>query len=249
MPFGMKYTLRLLISLALLLKAAACSAEPHGLTSVTPDEIAQLETMHQQATDFLLKNDFQAALRVYSDIVLVEPDDETAYTGLGQIYMVLGQTKKAHDAFQNALQIDPNNEVAIMGIQKIMDPDGVEGMTGPREMQENPAVVPQGTLTVHTFIDPGHKAWQKSDGRWGPMRARKAGQPAGGTRVGKLHAQRVQMALRNAGIYQGAIDGMMGVNVQHALRNFQKQHGLENTGTVNIATWNALVSYLDVGPR
>ena len=241
--------LRILVCATLLLRGSACLAAPRSVTAVAPDQMTQLETMHQQATDFLLKNDFQSALRVYSDIVLVEPDDETAYTGLGQIYMVQGQTKKANDAFQSALDINPHNEVAMMGIRKIMDPDGIEGMTAREELQLGAETVPQGAFEVKTVIDPGHKAWDKSASPSGPMKAESPEEAATSLRVSKLHGQRVQMALKNAGIYRGAINGMMGVTVQKALRNFQKIHGLENTGTVNIATWNALVSYLDVGPR
>ncbi len=113
-------------------------AEAPSITTLSQEKIGQLETMHQKATDSLLKNDFSDAIRIYSDILLMEPDDEVAYTNLGQIYMILGQQKKAHEAFKNALDIDPNNETAIVGIQKILDPDGVEGMISKEEIRTEP---------------------------------------------------------------------------------------------------------------
>lgn len=115
----------------------ACAEAP-SMTSLSREKIVQLETMHQQATDSLLKNDFSDAIRIYSDILLMEPDDEVAYTNLGQIHMILGQQKRAHEAFKNALDINPNNETAIVGIQKILDPDGVEGMISKEEIRSEP---------------------------------------------------------------------------------------------------------------
>ena len=67
----MKRTLWLILLFGLF-TAGSVSAEPRSITSITTDQLSQLESMHQQAMDLLIKNDFQAALRVYSDIVLME---------------------------------------------------------------------------------------------------------------------------------------------------------------------------------
>ncbi len=128
-----------LFALILGCSASICAhAEAPSMSSLSQEKIGQLETMHQKATESLLKNDFSDAIRVYSDILLIEPDDEVAYTNLGQIYMILGQQKKAHEAFKNALDINPHNETAIVGIQKILDPDGVEGMISRDEIRTEP---------------------------------------------------------------------------------------------------------------
>ena len=120
----MKNLPRFLVLGVLLLNAAPCLAEPNNLSKVAPEEITKLEKMHQQAEDYILKNEFDKALRVYGDILLLEPDDEAAYTGMGQIYLIQGKTQKAFLAYQNALTINPDNEAALAGIQKIKDPDG-----------------------------------------------------------------------------------------------------------------------------
>lgn len=44
----------------------------------------------------------------------------------------------------------------------------------------------------------------------------------------------------------GPIDGGWGMNSKKALRNFQKIHGLEVTGKLNQATWDALTANIDI---
>ena len=103
-------------------------AVPDNITSVHPQEMKQLVVLHRRADELILKNDLRGALQVYLDILLIEPDDASAYTGMGQTYLILGEYGKAKEAFQNALHIEPDNDTAAYGLQKIMDPDGVAGM-------------------------------------------------------------------------------------------------------------------------
>jgi hypothetical protein len=54
---------------------------------------------------------------------------------------VLGNYKKAHDAFTDALRINPDNAEAMLGLQKILDPDGVDGViTGSQAEGSNPVM-------------------------------------------------------------------------------------------------------------
>lgn len=96
--------------------------------ALSEDPVPALEKMHRRAEEQLLINDFETALKIYDEIILLEPDDDIAYAAMGRIYLIQGQLKKAYDAFRNALDIDPDNEVAIAGIKAVMDPDGVEGL-------------------------------------------------------------------------------------------------------------------------
>lgn len=125
-----------------LLTASAVSAGvyaapdlPTNILHANESSIETLERLHAHAEAQIINNDFDGAIRTYSDILLIEPDDETAYTGLGHCYLVLGQFKKANDAYRHALSINPENESAILGIQKIMDPDGLEGMVHPLQVE------------------------------------------------------------------------------------------------------------------
>jgi Flp pilus assembly protein TadD len=86
-------------------------------------QILTLETMHGDAEKLVIEGRFREAVRVYSDIILVEPDDETAYANMGHAYMILGDYGRARQAFMNALHINPDNQVAYLGMQKIIDPD------------------------------------------------------------------------------------------------------------------------------
>lgn len=105
-------------------------ASPAALAAELPDdrikqEIAQLEQMHRQAETLITENRFREAVRLYSDIILVEPDDEIAYANMGHAYLILGDYGRAREAFLNALHINPENEMAYIGMQKIVDPDGM----------------------------------------------------------------------------------------------------------------------------
>lgn len=95
-----------------------------------PDTVrtAEIEALHRRAEDYVLKSEFHRALLIYDEIIFIEPDDDVAYTMKGQIYLLLGYYRNAFQAFQEALLIDPDNESAILGIQKIVDPDGVGGL-------------------------------------------------------------------------------------------------------------------------
>lgn len=94
-----------------------------NFTSVRPEEMNQIDHLHEHAGHLIEQKDFRGAIDVYWEILLTEPDDDRAYTHLGQAYMVLGDFKRAEDAFKNALHIDPDNEVAALGLRKIADPD------------------------------------------------------------------------------------------------------------------------------
>ena len=248
----MKKLISLLCVVLASFLSSGAHAEPKSITTISAEQVSELEIMHQRATDLLLKNDFQGALRAYSDIVLVEPDDETAYTGLGQIYMVLGQLKKAHEAFENALQINPNNEVALLGIRKIMDPDGVEGMTNRQAPEENNETHPSSNVISQERppIDVAYAPLARIEKRFGPFspipkKIQSVKKPLGKEfRLGKLNAQRIQMSLKNAGVYAGPLNGLLGRKTRRGIRAFQKVRGILETGKIDSATRGTLLPYL-----
>jgi peptidoglycan hydrolase-like protein with peptidoglycan-binding domain len=57
--------------------------------------------------------------------------------------------------------------------------------------------------------------------------------------------KQIQTALKNAGYYQGAVDGKMGKKTRRAVREFQKANKLPVDGRVGKNTWAALKEYLD----
>ncbi|MDD5560514.1 MAG: peptidoglycan-binding domain-containing protein [Candidatus Omnitrophica bacterium] len=57
-------------------------------------------------------------------------------------------------------------------------------------------------------------------------------------------ARQIQAALKNAGYYQGVIDGKLGKQSRQAIRDFQKANNLSVDGKVGKKTWAALREYL-----
>ena len=49
-----------------------------------------------------------------------------------------------------------------------------------------------------------------------------------------------QQQLKYSGLYNGSVDGKMGAETQRAFRQFQQQHGLRQSGTLDQRTYTAL---------
>lgn len=62
----------------------------------------------------------------------------------------------------------------------------------------------------------------------------------------KPSTREIQQALKNAGFYQGAIDGKMGPLTRQAIKEFQRVHGLADDGIVGKQTWAKLSAYADL---
>lgn len=59
----------------------------------------------------------------------------------------------------------------------------------------------------------------------------------------KPNTREVQQALKNAGFYQGAVDGHNGPMTRDAVKEFQRVHGLTDDGVVGRQTWQKLKAY------
>lgn len=57
------------------------------------------------------------------------------------------------------------------------------------------------------------------------------------------YQQKIQTALKNAGLYQGPIDGKIGPASRRAIEQFQQQNGLKVDGKVGPKTWAVLEPY------
>jgi len=55
----------------------------------------------------------------------------------------------------------------------------------------------------------------------------------------------IQQALKNAGLYDGKVDGTVGPKTKKAIEAFQSQNGLKADGKVGRKTWKALSAYLN----
>ena len=62
---------------------------------------------------------------------------------------------------------------------------------------------------------------------------------------GKPTPQQIQQALKNAGLYNGKVDGDIGPRTKKAIEAFQSKNGLKADGKVGPKTWKALSAYLN----
>lgn len=62
--------------------------------------------------------------------------------------------------------------------------------------------------------------------------------------VEKPSVQDIQQALKNAGLYEGKIDGISGPMTREAIKSFQSQNSLKSDGKVGPMTWQKLKEYL-----
>jgi murein L,D-transpeptidase YcbB/YkuD len=60
----------------------------------------------------------------------------------------------------------------------------------------------------------------------------------------ELPAMDIQRALKNAGYYNGTVDGKIGAKTEQAIKAFQKDNGLEADGICGRNTWAKLKAHL-----
>lgn len=63
----------------------------------------------------------------------------------------------------------------------------------------------------------------------------------------ELPSANIQKALKNAGYYQGNVDGKIGSATKEAVKAFQRDNGLEADGVVGRRTWDKLKVHLGAG--
>ena len=66
---------------------------------------------------------------------------------------------------------------------------------------------------------------------------------------GLTREQQIQTALKNAGLYQGSVDGKLGPASKRAISAFQAAHTLKVDGKVGPQTWAALEPYVSGAPQ
>ena len=60
----------------------------------------------------------------------------------------------------------------------------------------------------------------------------------------KVSPEKIQSALKAAGVYTGPVDGKIGAGTRAAIVEFQKSHGLKADGVLGRSTWKELKTYL-----
>ena len=96
---------------------------PKSFIETTSENLSRLDELHRKAESLIIQNKFRESIDIFKEIILLEPDDEEAYTQMGFSYLVLGEYEHAKEAFGQALSINPENELAQAGLEKIQNPD------------------------------------------------------------------------------------------------------------------------------
>ena len=60
----------------------------------------------------------------------------------------------------------------------------------------------------------------------------------------KVSPEKIQRALKSAGVYTGKVDGKIGPGTKEAIIEFQKSHGLKADGVLGKKTWEELKTFL-----
>jgi len=61
----------------------------------------------------------------------------------------------------------------------------------------------------------------------------------------KVSPEKIQRALKSAGVYTGPVDGKIGPGTKEAIVEFQKSHGLKADGVLGKKTWEELKVFLN----
>ncbi len=71
---------------------------------------------------------------------------------------------------------------------------------------------------------------------------------SGSTTVDTMTKKQIQEALKNAGYYDGNVDGKIGPKTKAAIKEFQRNNNLIDDGKVGPKTWSILKTYLQSSP-
>ncbi|MCR9276617.1 MAG: peptidoglycan-binding protein [Pseudomonadaceae bacterium] len=98
-------------------------------------------------------------------------------------------------------------------------------------------VIDKSVTQIYRMIPEGY--FRHNVGRFGgPAKAMGGGSSGGGSDM----VRKAQQALKDLGIYSGGVDGLMGPNTAGAIREFQSQMGLEETGKLDLKTMKEIRS-------
>jgi hypothetical protein len=86
----------------------------------TSDEKARLKRqMTKEAIDLAMQGRWKEAISVNKAIIENIPVDIDAFNRLGKAYMELGEYDQARDAYNSALELDPNNVIAKKNLSRL----------------------------------------------------------------------------------------------------------------------------------
>lgn len=79
--------------------------------------LAEIENNFRRACNYLDRNDFERAARIFRSVILLDPSHYKALTGLGRCLIEMGMREEAFKCFEKALEINPNYTQAQMSLK------------------------------------------------------------------------------------------------------------------------------------
>ncbi len=70
--------------------------------------------LHEKALECVSNNNLAEAIKLYEEILLVDPNDDQAYLLMGHCFLLSGDYEKSESAFYHATTIDPQNRDEII---------------------------------------------------------------------------------------------------------------------------------------
>jgi hypothetical protein len=96
----------------------------------TTDEKARLKRqMTKEAIDLAMQGQWREAISVNKAIIENVPVDVDAYNRLGKAYMELGEYDQAKEAYNNAMELDPDNAISKKNLSRLAQLEGVPAKT------------------------------------------------------------------------------------------------------------------------
>ncbi len=87
-----------------------------GHTYMMLDQYSKAEAAFYNAAH-IDKNNLQAITPFYENMTLNNPNDDRSYALLGYAHLIVGEFPQAKDAFENAIHINPQNTLALKGLE------------------------------------------------------------------------------------------------------------------------------------
>jgi cytochrome c-type biogenesis protein CcmH/NrfG len=118
MAYGSPMISRLIPALVVFLLSTAALGAPtkHPKPAEPPLTVESLLSEAHQAVG---KGDTELAVRLAQSAIVADPARPTSYVALGDIYAVTGEPEYARSFYEEALDIDPANPIALKALANL----------------------------------------------------------------------------------------------------------------------------------
>ena len=113
----------------------------------------------EKSIQLAMQNRWEEAVGANRDILDLAPQDVDAYNRLGRALMELGRYSEARDAYQRAVEIDPNNSIAQRNLTKLSAlPEEAAPTPTPERVDPRLFIAETGKSGITNLVRPGNKA-------------------------------------------------------------------------------------------